>query len=619
MNLKGGRFLRLFSFVLLGLSLLWLAGGLGSDLLEARLSHSEFEAVLAGGAVQEISIRQNRLTPTGEARIVYKGEERRFSRERYFVSDVNRLQTELEERGIDFRLENPPVGGDFLGYGLLLLLTAGAVFYTFYRRGLPGGGGAVQIGRARARRENRTGENFGTVAGLSEEKEELARLVDFLRAPEKYTELGARIPKGVLLVGPPGTGKTLLGRALAGEAGVPFFSVAGSDFVELFVGVGASRVRELFEEAKSSAPCVVFIDEIDAVARRRGAGLGGGNDEREQTLNQLLVEMDGFTPNEGVIVLAATNRPDVLDPAILRPGRFDRKLAISRPDLGGREEILRLHAANKKFSEEVDFSELARMTAGFTGADLENLLNEAVIFVAAEHRAFVTAADLRRAFLRVTVGAEKRSRVISEEEKRITAYHEAGHALLMQLIPGQGPVHTVSIIPTGIGAAGYTLSLPNGEQLFETRSHMLGQIKVALGGRIAEELVFGEPTTGAAQDIKEATALARAMVETYGMSAEVGTVHCGGAEDEVFLGRDFGHTKPYSEATASLIDSEVKRITDECYREARDIMVLHRDSLETCAALLLEKEKINREEFEALFEGKSEESNGEERIFQRHQ
>lgn len=611
MNLKGGRFLRLFSFVLLGLSLLWLAGGLGSDLLEARLSHSEFEAVLAGGAVQEISIRQNRLTPTGEARIVYKGEEKRFSRERYFVSDVNRLQSELEERGIDFRLENPPVGGDFLGYGLLLLLTAGAVFYTFYRRGLPGGGGAVQIGRARARRENRTGENFGTVAGLSEEKEELARLVDFLRAPEKYTELGARIPKGVLLVGPPGTGKTLLGRALAGEAGVPFFSVAGSDFVELFVGVGASRVRELFEEAKSSAPCVVFIDEIDAVARRRGAGLGGGNDEREQTLNQLLVEMDGFTPNEGVIVLAATNRPDVLDPAILRPGRFDRKLAISRPDLGGREEILRLHAANKKFSEEVDFSELARMTAGFTGADLENLLNEAVIFVAAERRAFVTAADLRRAFLRVTVGAEKRSRVISEEEKRITAYHEAGHALLMKLIPGQGPVHMVSIIPTGIGAAGYTLSLPNGEQLFETRSHMLGQIKVALGGRIAEELVFGEPTTGAAQDIKEATALARAMVETYGMSAEVGTVHCGGAEDEVFLGRDFVHTKPYSEATASLIDSEVKRITDECYREAKDIMVLHRDNLETCAALLLEKEKINGEEFEALFEGKSEESNGE--------
>ena len=350
MNLKGGRFLRLFSFVLLGLSLLWLAGGLGSDLLEARLSHSEFEAVLAGGAVQEISIRQNRLTPTGEARIVYKGEEKHFSRERYFVSDVNRLQTELEERGIDFRLENPPVGGDFLGYGLLLLLTAGAVFYTFYRRGFPGGGGPVQIGRARARRENRTGENFGTVAGLSEEKEELARLVDFLRAPEKYTELGARIPKGVLLVGPPGTGKTLLGRALAGEAGVPFFSVAGSDFVELFVGVGASRVRELFEEAKSSAPCVVFIDEIDAVARRRGAGLGGGNDEREQTLNQLLVEMDGFTPNEGVIVLAATNRPDVLDPAILRPGRFDRKLAISRPDLRGREEILRLHAANNKFS-----------------------------------------------------------------------------------------------------------------------------------------------------------------------------------------------------------------------------------------------------------------------------
>lgn len=611
MNLRGGRLLRLFSFVLLGLSLLWLAGGLGSDLLEARLSHSEFEAVLAGGAVQEISIRQNRLTPTGEARIVYKGEEKRFSRERYFVSDVNRLQTELEERGIDFRLENPPVGGDFLGYGLLLLLTGGAVFYTFYRRGLPGGGAAAQIGRARARRENRTGENFRTVAGLNEEKEELAQLVDFLRAPEKYTELGARIPKGVLLVGPPGTGKTLLGRAIAGEAGVPFFSVAGSDFVELFVGVGASRVRELFEEAKSSAPCVVFIDEIDAVARRRGAGLGGGNDEREQTLNQLLVEMDGFTPNEGVIVLAATNRPDVLDPAILRPGRFDRKLTISRPDLCGREEILRLHAANKKFSEEVDFSELARMTAGFTGADLENLLNEAAIFVAAERRAFVTAADLRRAFLRVTVGTEKRSRVISEEEKRITAYHEAGHALLMKLIPGQGPVHTVSIIPTGIGAAGYTLSLPNGEQLFETRSHMLGQIKVALGGRIAEELVFGEPTTGAAQDIKEATALARAMVETYGMSAEVGTVHCGGAEDEVFLGRDFGHTKPYSEATASLIDSEVKRITDECYREAKDIMVLHRDNLETCAALLLEKEKINGEEFEALFEGKSEESNGE--------
>ena len=613
MNLRGDRFLRLFSFVLLGLSLLWLAGGLGSDLLESRLSHSEFETVLGSGEVQEISIRQNRLTPTGEARIVYKGEDKRFSRERFFVSDVNRLQTELEERGIDFRLENPPVGGDLLGYGLLLLLTGGAVFYTFFRRGLPplGGGAAAQIGRARARRENRTGENLSSVAGLREEKEELAQLVDFLRAPEKYTELGARIPKGVLLVGPPGTGKTLLGRAIAGEAGVPFFSVAGSDFVELFVGVGASRVRELFEEAKRSAPCVVFMDEIDAVARRRGAGLGGGNDEREQTLNQLLVEMDGFTPNEGVIVLAATNRPDVLDPAILRPGRFDRKLTISRPDLRGREEILRLHASNKKFSAEVDFSELARMCAGFTGADLENLLNEAAIFVAAERRALITAEDLRRAFLRVTVGAEKRSRVISEEERRITAYHEAGHALLMKLIPGQGPVHTVSIIPTGVGAAGYTLSLPGGERLYETKSHMLGQIKVALGGRIAEELIFGEPTTGAAQDIKDATAVARAMVESYGMSAEVGMVHLSGAEDEVFLGRDFGHTKPYSEATASLIDSEVKRITDECYREARDIMVLHRDSLETCAALLLEKEKIDGEEVDALFEGKLEESNGE--------
>ena len=353
------------------------------------------------------------------------------------------------------------------------------------------------------------------------------------------------------------------------------------------------------------------IDEIDALGKSRVNGFGGGNDEREQTLNQLLVEMDGFTPNEGVIVLAATNRPDVLDPAILRPGRFDRKVAIGRPDLGGREEILRLHAAGKKFSEDADFAELARLCAGFTGADLENLLNEAAVFTASERRTCITAADLRRAFLRVTVGTEKRSRVISEAERRITAYHEAGHALLMKLIPGQGPVHTVSIIPTGIGAAGYTLPFPNGDRMFETKSHMLGQIKVALGGRIAEELIFGEPSTGAAQDIKEATALARAMVETYGMSAEVGTVHCGGAEDEVFLGRDFGHTKPYSEATAGLIDSEVKRITDECYREARDIMVLHRDSLEKCAARLLEQEKIGREELDALFEGKSEESNGE--------
>lgn len=443
--------------------------------------------------------------------------------------------------------------------------------------------------------------NFSNVAGLVEEKEELEEVVDFLKNPQKYTSVGARIPKGLLLVGPPGTGKTLLAKAVAGEAGVPFFSISGSDFVEMFVGVGASRVRDLFEEAKKNSPCIVFIDEIDAVARRRGTGMGGGHDEREQTLNQLLVEMDGFGVNEGIIVMAATNRVDILDPAILRPGRFDRKVAVGRPDVKGREEILKVHSKEKPLSEDVDLHRVAQTTSGFTGADLENLMNEAAIISARENRRFIKQSDIDRAFVKVGIGAEKRSKVISEKDKKITAYHEAGHAILFHVLPDVGPVHTVSIIPTGIGAAGYTMPLPEKDEMFNTKGRMKQNIMVDLGGRIAEELIFDDITTGASQDIKQATQIARAMVTQYGMSEKVGMIQYGGDENEVFIGRDLAHTKSYGNEVADTIDSEVKRIIDECYQKARDIIRQYDYVLHACADLLIEKEKISQSEFEALF------------------
>ena len=440
------------------------------------------------------------------------------------------------------------------------------------------------------------------MAGLQEEKEDLEEMVDFLRNPQKYTSVGARIPKGVILVGPPGTGKTLLAKAVAGEAGVPFFSISGSDFVEMFVGVGASRVRDLFEDAKKAAPCIVFIDEIDAVARRRGTGMGGGHDEREQTLNQLLVEMDGFGVNEGIIVMAATNRVDILDPAILRPGRFDRKVAVGRPDVKGRVEILQVHSKEKPLGEDVDLARVAKTTSGFTGADLENLMNEAAILAAKENRSYIRQSDIDRAFVKVGIGAEKKSRVISEKEKKITAYHESGHAILFHVLPDVGPVHTVSIIPTGVGAAGYTMPLPGEDEMFNTKGRMLQDIMVSLGGRIAEEIIFGDVTTGASQDIKHASKIARAMVTQYGMSEKVGMIDYGSDDDEVFIGRDFGHVRTYSDEVTASIDEEVKRIIDECYEKAKNIILEHRDVLESCTALLIEKEKIGQEEFEALFQ-----------------
>ena len=459
----------------------------------------------------------------------------------------------------------------------------------------------MNFGKSRARMSRTNSVNFSKVAGLAEEKEELEEIVDFLKNPKKYTDVGARIPKGVILVGPPGTGKTLLGKAVAGEAGVPFFSISGSDFVEMFVGVGASRVRDLFEDAKKNAPCIVFIDEIDAVARRRGTGMGGGHDEREQTLNQLLVEMDGFGVNEGIIVMAATNRVDILDPAILRPGRFDRKIGVGRPDVRGREEILTVHAKEKPLGEDVDLGRIARTTAGFTGADLENLLNEAAILAAKRERRYILQADIDQAFVKVGIGAEKKSRVISEKEKKITAYHEAGHAILFHELPDVGPVHTISIIPTGTGAAGYTMPLPERDEMFNTKGKMLQSIMVALGGRIAEEIIFQDVTTGASQDIRQATSIARAMVTQYGMSEKVGMIHYGNEGDEVFIGRDLAQTRSYGENVATSIDGEIKRIIDECYDRARQIILAHEAILHRCCELLIEKEKIGQEEFEELF------------------
>ena len=555
-----------------------------------------------------VTIQQNREIPTGVLRITLKNEQS----VKLNVSDVNDAQQLMEKYDFDsYVMRNVP-SENWLTSLLPLLVVFAAMFILFMmmnNQNAGAGGNSKMMNFGKSRAKMSTDENkkvtFDNVAGLREEKEELEEIVDFLRFPRKYTKLGARIPKGVLLVGPPGTGKTLLAKAIAGEAGVPFFSISGSDFVEMFVGVGASRVRDLFEEAKKNAPCIVFIDEIDAVARRRGTGMGGGHDEREQTLNQLLVEMDGFGVNEGIIVMAATNRVDILDPAIMRPGRFDRKVHVGRPDIGGREEILKVHAKNKPLGDDVDLQQIAQTTAGFTGADLENLLNEAAIVAAREDRAYIVQADIRRSFVKVGIGAEKKSRIISDKEKKITAYHESGHAILFHVLPDVGPVYSVSIIPTGAGAAGYTMPLPEKDEMFNTRGRMLQEITVDLGGRVAEELIFDDITTGASQDIKQATALARAMVTKFGMSEDIGLINYANEDDEVFIGRDLAHTRGYGEDVASKIDAEIKRIIDECHEEAKKIISAHKDVLDACVELLLEKEKITREEFEALFENRS--------------
>ena len=556
------------------------------------------------GRVQNAVIYQNREVPTGSVTADIQGE----GQKRVYVTDVKDAQSMLEEYEITAQVKNVPQENVFLTTLLPVLLTGGLVIFLFVmmNRQMSGGGGnskMMNFGKSRARmmlpEEKKV--TFQNVAGLQEEKEDLEEVVDFLKAPQKYTNVGARIPKGVLLVGPPGTGKTLLAKAVAGEAGVPFFSISGSDFVEMFVGVGASRVRDLFDEGKKHAPCIIFIDEIDAVARQRGTGMGGGHDEREQTLNQLLVEMDGFGVNEGIIVMAATNRVDILDPAILRPGRFDRKVAVGRPDIKGREEILRVHAKDKPLGEDVDLAQIAQTTAGFTGADLENLLNEAAIMAAKAGRGYVTQIDIKHAFIKVGIGAEKRSKVISEKEKKITAYHEAGHAILFHVLPDMDPVYTISIIPTGIGAAGYTMPLPENDDIFSTKGKMLQDITTLLGGRVAEEIIFGDITTGASNDIKRATSTARATVMQYGMSEKMGLIAYGNEGDEVFIGRDLAHTRSYSEEVAKEIDQEIHDIIDGCHAKAKEIILQHMDVLHKCAELLLEKEKVQRDEFEALF------------------
>lgn len=574
-------------------------------------TYAQFEQDLERGNVVSVTVSQNREVPSGQADVTLRSESSGSAGRVLYVSDINTLQDTMKYYGFkDYVVREMPEENWLIS--ILPTLILFAVLFIFYivmsnHAAAASGGGSkmMNFGKSRAKMtmDNNGKINFGNVAGLKEEKEELEELVDFLRAPRKYTKLGARIPKGVLLVGPPGTGKTLLAKAVAGEAGVPFFSISGSDFVEMFVGVGASRVRDLFEEAKKNAPCIVFIDEIDAVARRRGTGMGGGHDEREQTLNQLLVEMDGFGVNEGIIVMAATNRVDILDPAIMRPGRFDRKVHVGRPDVGGREEILRVHADNKPLGDDVDLKQIAQTTAGFTGADLENLLNEAAIYAAKEDRAYIIQSDIRKSFVKVGIGAEKRSRIITEKEKRITAYHEAGHAILFHVLPDVGPVYSVSIIPTGVGAAGYTMPLPEKDEMFNTKGRMIQEIIVDLGGRVAEELIFDDITTGASQDIKQATSVAKAMVTKYGMSENVGLINYDNEDDEVFIGRDLAHTRGYGENIASVIDQEIKRIIDECYQKAKNLLKEHESILHKCAELLLEKEKISREEFEALFEG----------------
>ena len=582
----------------------WMDGNTSTN----SYTRAQFETAVADGNVAQLKIVPNRgEVPTGNVYITFKDS----STQVLAVNDVNDIEDYLRDQQFtSYTVENPPEQSwivTILPY--LIIFAAMFIFFMIMTNQAAansgGSGKMMNFGKSRAKLmtdDPAKRVTFANVAGLKEEKEELEEIVDFLRAPKKYTKLGARIPKGVLLVGPPGTGKTLLAKAIAGEAGVPFFSISGSDFVEMFVGVGASRVRDLFEEAKKNAPCIVFIDEIDAVARRRGTGMGGGHDEREQTLNQMLVEMDGFGVNEGIIVMAATNRVDILDPAIMRPGRFDRKVHVGRPDVGGREEILSVHAKNKPLGDDVDLKQIAQTTAGFTGADLENLLNEAAIIAAKEDRAYITQTDIKKAFVKVGIGAEKKSRVISEKEKRITAFHESGHAILFHLLPDVGPVYSVSIIPTGAGAAGYTMPLPERDDMFNTKGKMLQDIIVSLGGRVAEELVFDDITTGASQDIKQATRMAKDMVTKYGMSENIGLICYDNDDDEVFIGRDLAHTRGYGEGVATTIDLEVKRIIDECYEKAKQMIAEHRDVLDACANLLLEKEKISQQEFEALFE-----------------
>ena len=591
-----------FMFIILMLILLMLALRFPYARQAQTVTAQEFEQILGSGNVAEAVISPNPQTPSGYVTVTLANGQT----VRQNVSDVKDAEQLLKDNSIDYSMEDVPQENTLLTVVMpfMLSIVVVVVIVTMMNRGAAGGGSNARMmnfGRSRAKLSRDSKVNFTNVAGLEEEKEELEEVVDFLKNPQKYTSVGARIPKGMLLVGPPGTGKTLLAKAVAGEAGVPFFSISGSDFVEMFVGVGASRVRDLFEEAKKNAPCIVFIDEIDAVARRRGTGMGGGHDEREQTLNQLLVEMDGFGVNEGIIVMAATNRVDILDPAILRPGRFDRKVAVGRPDVKGREEILKVHSKEKPLSEDVDLRRVAQTTAGFTGADLENLMNEAAIISARDNRRFIRQADIDKAFVKVGIGAEKKSRVISEKDKKITAYHEAGHAILFHVLPDVGPVHTVSIIPTGVGAAGYTMPLPEKDEMFNTKGKMLQNIMVDLGGRIAEEIIFKDVTTGASQDSKQASKLARAMVTQYGMSDRVGMIQYGSDEDEVFIGRDLAHTKSYGNEIADVIDEEVKRIVDECYTKAKNIILEHEDVLHSCAALLIEKEKIGQEEFEALF------------------
>ena len=591
-----------FMFIILMLILLMLALRFPYARQAQTVTAQEFEQILGRGNVAEAVISPNPQTPSGYVTVTLANGQT----VRQNVSDVKDAEQLLKDNSIDYSMEDVPQENTLLTVVMpfMLSIVVVVVIVTMMNRGAAGGGSNARMmnfGRSRAKLSRDSKVNFTNVAGLEEEKEELEEVVDFLKNPQKYTSVGARIPKGMLLVGPPGTGKTLLAKAVAGEAGVPFFSISGSDFVEMFVGVGASRVRDLFEEAKKNAPCIIFIDEIDAVARRRGTGMGGGHDEREQTLNQLLVEMDGFGVNEGIIVMAATNRVDILDPAILRPGRFDRKVAVGRPDVKGREEILKVHSKEKPLSEDVDLHRVAQTTAGFTGADLENLMNEAAIISARDNRRFIRQADIDKAFVKVGIGAEKKSRVISEKDKKITAYHEAGHAILFHVLPDVGPVHTVSIIPTGVGAAGYTMPLPEKDEMFNTKGKMLQNIMVDLGGRIAEEIIFKDVTTGASQDIKQASKLARAMVTQYGMSDRVGMIQYGSDEDEVFIGRDLAHTKSYGNEIADVIDEEVKRIVDECYSKAKKIILEHEDVLHSCAALLIEKEKIGQEEFEGLF------------------
>ncbi len=580
------------------LVLIWASTNSGSS---GSYTMGQFISEMEEGLVVDVEIHPNVQVPTGMLRITLRDNQQR----NLYVSDVVEVQELVKGYNIEPIVKDVPQENWFITELLPLLMLLVVVVFMFSMMNAQNagnsGGKMMNFGKSRARLMTGGEVTLKDVAGLKEEKEDLEEIVDFLKDPAKYTKVGARIPKGVLLEGAPGTGKTLLAKAIAGEANVPFFSISGSDFVEMFVGVGASRVRDLFAEAKKNAPCIVFIDEIDAVARRRGTGMGGGHDEREQTLNQMLVEMDGFGTNEGIIVMAATNRVDILDPAILRPGRFDRKITVSPPDVGGREEILNVHAKNKPLSEDVDLKQVAQTTAGFTGADLENLLNESAILAAKENRAFIIQGDIKKAFIKVGIGAEKKSRIISEKEKKITAYHEAGHAILFHVLPDVGPVYTVSIIPTGLGAAGYTMPLPERDEMFNTKGRMLQDIMVSLGGRIAEEIIFDDVTTGASSDIKKATKVARAMVTKFGFSENIGVINYDEDDNEVFIGRDLAHTRSHSEAVASEIDVEVKAIVDDCYKKAKDIIMKHEQVLHACADLLLEKEKIGREEFEALF------------------